>query len=125
MSDLQRFFPLFPGPDPLVQARVMGFTVGYKTIKATLAFEAAWSGLAAGSAALFLQPAPKFIEFKKKIRNFGQADPSYCPSPGTGRKILGHTISVKAIGKAEIDDFFIKDHGVGNKHTVKLEIGAD
>ncbi len=53
------FFPLFPGPDPLVQARVMGFTVGYKTIKATLAFEAAWSGLAAGSAALFLQPAPK------------------------------------------------------------------
>jgi hypothetical protein len=35
----QRFIPLFPGIDPLAQARVMGYKVGYKTIKAALEFE--------------------------------------------------------------------------------------
>jgi len=36
----ERFIPLFPGVDPLGQARVMGYKVGYKTIKQALEFEA-------------------------------------------------------------------------------------
>lgn len=35
-----RFIPLFPGVDPLAQAITMGYRVGFKTIKAALAFEA-------------------------------------------------------------------------------------
>ena len=34
------FLPIFPRVDPLAQARVMGYTVGYKTIQTALAWEA-------------------------------------------------------------------------------------
>ncbi|WP_024333081.1 hypothetical protein [Desulfotignum balticum] len=36
----ERFIPLFTGVDPLAQAITMGYRVGFKTIKAALAFEA-------------------------------------------------------------------------------------
>jgi hypothetical protein len=96
------FLPLFPGVDPLAQARVMGFTVRYKTIKAALAFEAARSGLAAAPS-----PAPEPTPIPKpKLKLNGYKPRSMRPKPEPGQKRCSNPACKNPILPATPEYFF-------------------
>ncbi|WP_024334413.1 hypothetical protein [Desulfotignum balticum] len=96
------FLPLFPGVDPLAQARVMGFTVGYKTIKAALAFEAARSGLAAAPSP---EPEPTPVP-KPKSKLNGRKPRSRRPKPGSRKKRCSNSKCKDPILPATPEYFF-------------------